>query len=304
MKKMDANNHKNNAFFKIKKLIKLIFPPIVILLYKKLVLHKLNNFEKNIPQTSDSSEAISFNGEYFTWDEAIKQCSGYESSFILDKVISSTNMVVSGKAVYERDSVLFDSIQYSWPVLAGLFLASSRSNGKLSVLDFGGALGSSYHQNKKFLNLLDFVEWNIIEQPNFVNAGNEYFKTDVLYFYDSLNNYVKNNKKPNVILLSSVLQYMPDPYCILKDLIQQDADVIIIDRTSYNIDSEIDLIRIQTVPDHIYSASYPCWFLNEKKLINFLNENNYLLIETFPALDNLDDRATWKGHIFYKNICG
>jgi putative methyltransferase (TIGR04325 family) len=38
-------------------------------------------------------------------------------------------------------------------------------------LDFGGSLGSSYFQNKKFLDALRLVEWNVVEQENFVATG-------------------------------------------------------------------------------------------------------------------------------------
>ena len=43
----------------------------------------------------------------------------------------------NGEAVYERDSVLFDEIQYSWGLLAGLQKAALENDGKLCVLDFG-----------------------------------------------------------------------------------------------------------------------------------------------------------------------
>ena len=71
---------------------------------------------------------------------------------ILDKVLAATLKVKQGQAVFERDSVLFDEIEYSWPLLAGLMWAAASNGGKLNVLDFGGALGSSYYQNRKFLH--------------------------------------------------------------------------------------------------------------------------------------------------------
>ena len=57
-------------------------------------------------------------------------------------------------------------------------------------------------------------------------------------------------------------------------------------------------IKIQTVPPIIYTASYPCRFLDERELVFELKKNNYSLVETFTSLDKLDDTATWKGHIF------
>ena len=58
------------------------------------------------------------------------------------------------RGVYERDSVLFDTIRYSWPLLSDLLRAASEDQNHLSVLDFGGSLGSSYYQNRVFLSHL------------------------------------------------------------------------------------------------------------------------------------------------------
>jgi hypothetical protein len=52
--------------------------------------------------------------------------------------------VKTGEAVYERDSVLFDEIQYSFPVIAALLRVASANKGKLNVLDFGGSEKSHY----------------------------------------------------------------------------------------------------------------------------------------------------------------
>ncbi len=284
-------------------ILKLFLPPILIKSYKKLTSMQYSNEPKINNDHYLANDLIVFNGEYFNWEDAARHCVGYDSSNILEKVIESTKLVASGEAVYERDSVLFDSIEYSWPLLSGLLLASSRSGGNLNVIDYGGSLGSTYYQNRKFLNLISNIKWNVIEQSNYVVAGNAYFKNDVLKFYDNLSDYSLDNI-PNVILLSSVLQYLSDPYQILNELANLNADIIILDRTSYCKNSNVDMLSIQNVPDHIYTASYPCWFLNESKVIQALVDNNYILIESFPAIDNLDDRAVWKGHIFCKTTTG
>ena len=43
----------------------------------------------------------------------MRMSSGYDSQLILDKVLTSTLKVKNGEAAYERDSVLFDEIQYA-----------------------------------------------------------------------------------------------------------------------------------------------------------------------------------------------
>ena len=112
-----------------------------------------------------------FTGNYATWDEAKKNCLGYDAPNILEKVKASLLKVKNGEAVYERDSVLFDHVEYSYPLLISLLYIATASENKLRLLDFGGSLGSSYYQNRNFLNRLELLEWSIVEQNHFVKCG-------------------------------------------------------------------------------------------------------------------------------------
>ena len=68
-------------------------------------------------------------GNYFAWEQACQDSTGYDSTVILERVQNALIKVKSGEAVYERDSVLFDETQYSWPLLACLlWIASCNGN--------------------------------------------------------------------------------------------------------------------------------------------------------------------------------
>jgi len=246
-------------------------------------------------------DTIRFEGDFPTWETAAAQCTGYDARNILAKVLDATLKVKRGEAVFERDSVLFDEIEYSWPVLAGLMQAAASNNGNLNVLDFGGSLGSSYFQNRKFLQDLPEVWWNIIEQTHFVEAGQAHIQDTYLRFYQSIDECLAENQ-PNVVLLSGVLQCLPDPYRRLDELLAIQARTVIIDRTPYLNVGEEEQIRIQHVPAWIYPASYPCRFFVERKLRDFIGTRGYRLLEEFAALDKLDPSATWKGHIFERRM--
>ena len=101
-----------------------------------------------------SENNTSFEGSYSTWKEADALSNGYGNMDILEKVLSSTMKVKNGEAVYERDSVIFYQIEYSWPILTGLMWAAAQNCGCLKILDFDGSLGSSYFENRLFLNSL------------------------------------------------------------------------------------------------------------------------------------------------------
>lgn len=204
---------------------------------------------------------IRFEGDYTNWEEAAAKCSGYDAEHILAKVLDATLTVIRGEAAFERDSVLFDEIEYAWPMLAGLLWAAARNGGVLNVLDFGGALGSSYFQNRKFLQGLPEVRWNVVEQSHFVQAGQKHIQDDRLRFYSTIDACLAESQ-PNVILLSSVLQYLPSPLDVLTDLSQCNATSLIIDRTPFSAQSK-DALVIQHVPSNIYSASYPMWIFSQ-----------------------------------------
>ncbi|MDV3001980.1 MAG: hypothetical protein N5P05_003586 [Chroococcopsis gigantea SAG 12.99] len=80
----------------------------------------------------------------------MKDAEGYDKDIILETVKNSLLQVKEGQAIYERDSVLFDKIEYSFPVLTMLLKVALENDSKLSVLDFGGSLGSHYFQYRNF----------------------------------------------------------------------------------------------------------------------------------------------------------
>ena len=245
-------------------------------------------------------EMIRFEGGFATWEEASVQCTGYDAEEILAKVLDATLKVKRGEAAFERDSVLFDQIEYVWPVLAGLMWAAARNGGRLNVLDFGGALGSSYFQNLKFLQALPEVRWNVVEQAHYVEAGQVSIQDDHLRFYQTIEDCLSENQ-PNVVLLSSVLQYLPDPHKIINEVIAVKADAVIIDRTIINL-SKAHRIYIQHVPASIYSATYPCRSLSEYLLIESMASNYQMAADftslQFPAL--LSIGSEFKGYFFQK----
>lgn len=235
-------------------------------------------------------------GNYSAWEKALKKSSGYDAENILEKVKEASLKVKNGIVPYERDSVVFNEIKYSFPLLSGLMWIAAQNGGNLNILDFGGSLGSSYYQNKRFLDSLKQVKWCIIEQENFVKAGLENFADERLHFYYTIDECLNLNDI-NVILLSSVLQYIEDPYELLETIKTKNFKYIIFDRTPFI--AQVDRLTIQKVHPAIYKAKYPCWFFNESKFINFMSED-YELVVDFIAFDSANIRSEFKGFVFRK----
>ncbi len=280
---------KNN--FKTK--LKLFIPPIIFKIKNKLIKKQLDVKEEN---------KYGWFGNYATWDEAKKDCTGYDSDIILQKVKTSLLKVKNGQAVYERDSVIFDKKEYSENLLTGLLQAASENDYKLNVLDFGGSLGSTYYQNKEFLKHLKQFSWNIVEQQNFVKEGKTYFEDDSLKFYYNIDDVIKD-KTCNIILISNTLQYIEKPYLLIKKILKYNFKYIIFDTTAF-LENNNDIITVQKVPPEIYNANYPAWFFNESKFLSFLKEeynliNDFESFHTKPIMLN-NKKAYWKGFIFKK----
>ena len=152
-------------------------------------------------------------------------------------------------------------------------------------MDFGGSLGSSYYQCKTFLSGLDNLQWSIVEQPHFVSCGKELFADETLKFYETIDDCLKV-QQPDVVLLSSVLQYLEKPYDLLESIIKHKFSYIIFDITPFHNGSH-DIITIQQVPEVIYSADYPCWIFSLDKFMKFLDNEfkslNFQALEKFSA---------------------
>jgi putative methyltransferase (TIGR04325 family) len=237
-------------------------------------------------------------GNYKSWEEALKKCTGYDDKLIVEKVKQSLLKVKNGEAVFERDSVLFNEIQYSFPLLPALGVIAVQEK-ELHVLDFGGSLGSSYFQNKHFfINQLLF-SWNIVEQPHFVETGKKYFEDEFLKFYFSINDCIKE-KKINVLVLSSVVQYLPYPFKFINEIINHQFKYILVDRTPVMLKGN-SRITIQRVPKKIYNAQYPCWLLNEQELLNMFTTNYNCHFNTFTSEEINYLHAAFKAYFFQLN---
>lgn len=259
------------------KFVKQITPPILIPGLNRLWFFFGRRFSRPPDQ-------LRLTGSYQVWADALADSIGYDDHQILDKTANALRKVKVGDAIFERDSVLFDEVQYNWPVLAGLMWVAAKNKGRLSVLDFGGSLGSTYFQNRAFLDSLGEVRWNIVEQSSHVAIGRSEFQDHRLRFFDSLDDFLASHD-PDVILLAGVLQYIEEPYKILDALRASSATHLIIDRTP-NWGGATDYLCVQHVPEYIYRASYPSWIFSKDRLSAKLRLD-WTIISEFQNDDSL-----------------
>jgi len=203
-------------------------------------------------------------GNYADWDAARAACRGYGEKRILHRVRAAARAVRNGSAVYERDGVTFHEPPPPWSGTGILQNAAART-GELSVLDFGGSLGSLYFQVRPQLKNCRTVHWRIVEQPEFVAAGRAEFANDELEFHSAATAACAANR-PDVLLLASVLPYLQSPLETLRELLNTDPSWVIVDRTGFTTSPSAQL-KVQRIPRTIYPASYPCWFLDRTEFL-------------------------------------
>jgi putative methyltransferase (TIGR04325 family) len=279
------------------KFYKSLVPSMILKKMRQSLLNKVFSQDSAGSSRNASACKYGFFGDFPSWEEAAKQSIGYDSKVILEKVKNAALKVKRGEAVYERDSVLFDKIQYSWALLSGILWVASMNDNRLNLIDFGGSLGTSYYQNRKFLKHLKALTWNIVEQESFVKCGKDYFEDEHLSFHLSIEACIKSGSIPDAILISGVLEYIEKPYELLKRIFDFNIKYILIDRTPFSADGR-DCITIQKVTSEIYKGSYPHWFFSLDKFKNYIKDKYELVEEFNSSIDSANFPSIYKGFIF------
>lgn len=233
-----------------------------------------------------------WSGDYADWQSASAAASGYHCGEILERVRGAAAAVRDGAALWERDSVCFHHEEYNWNLVACLMSVAAACAGSLHVLDFGGALGSSYFQHRKLLELVPECTWSVVEQRHFVDCGRSEFAGGGVEFFASMEQCLER-RAVNVFLFSSVLQYMEDPYQLLEKVRGLSPAAIIVDRTPFAPHGE--RITVQRVPRRIYQASYACRFLDRSRVENILRPPRV----STPWFSNSFDPEFFSGFMSY-----
>jgi putative methyltransferase (TIGR04325 family) len=151
------------------------------------------------------------------------------------------------------------------------------NSNRLSVIDFGGSLGTTYQQNRRFLSKLkNSVEWHIVEQENVcVLAKNFLTHERNLFYYSDL---VKIKTDVDIIIFSSSIQYIKE----FSDIIIKAKDLrpkyIIFLKTPIN-KTPFNLIFVQKIPGKIYEGSYPSWAFSSDCINDILRLDYNLIIK-------------------------
>ena len=257
-------------------------------------------FARKLMSQEHQREPIRFTGDFSNWETALRQTTGYAEPVILERTRAALVRVRDGLAPGERDSLILPEPDSPQGVLAALLRAAAERDGKLRVLDFGGSLGSTFFQCRGYLKVLSELHWIIVEQPAVVACGQAEFSNNQLSFAADLESVLQAADPPDVVVLSSVLSYIPAPHELLERLVRQRVRYIVIDRTACWSGNR-DRLAIQYIPEWIYPASYPAWFFVESGLhAHFASD--YDRIASYASADQplLPDAAAYSRGMCYR----
>jgi putative methyltransferase (TIGR04325 family) len=209
--------------------------------------------------------ATQWTGDYADWAAAVTASGGYAAPHILARVASAVRAVRSGEGLFERDGVLFQEAPPAWPVLDELLALADLQGGELTVLDFGGGLGGSYFNYRHAWAGIPRLRWHVVEQPAFVAAGRAEFADGRLQFFESAEMALAAGR-PDVLLLASVLPYVPAPYELLRTLLAVPYRYVLVERTGV-VTRANDSLTVQYVPPRLGGGSYPCWLFSRERLL-------------------------------------
>ena len=227
--------------------------------------------------------SVSWHGDYPTWDSASRICRGYDAPEIARNVLEKTLAVTGGRAAFERDGVLFSEMEYNWPALACLLSVGTAKHGRLEVMDFGGSLGSFFLQHRRFLSDVQLFQWHVVEQPHFVEIAKTHLHEQGLNFHDSVADCLSAGK-PTFAFLSSVLQYLQDPWSVIAEITSGPFTHLLVDRTPFT-DRKLDRITVQKVSQKICKSRYPCRFFSTDHFLERISKNWKLLAEWDDTID-------------------
>lgn len=226
---------------------------------------------------------IRFTGDYKTFDDARRAATGYDAPAILAATREAILKVKNGQHRWERDAMVADTDDLPCTLLSCLLrIAAKNARRSLHVLDFGGSLGSTYYWCRPFLSPDLALRWTVVEQPAHVAVGKTDFANNELSFALSVPEALQHGQ-PDVLLISGVLHFLPDPEAFLDEMRSWRMPYLILDREPL-WDHPHHRLTIQHVPPEIYEATYPAWFLSRDRIMRAI-QRDYDLVWRVPDLE-------------------
>ena len=247
----------------IKIFLKKFFPPILLDIYRSLKLKK-RIFTGPFPYNKIPNENVWFDNSY---------------------AINALRKLKSVKLVKKCKYDYFDILT--------LYLNSIIEEGRsIKVLDWGGGTGRVWVNIYKNIYKQETVEWNVVDTKCVTDIGENYSKNDKIQikFFENIDCLPSINY--DVIYINSTIQYVENFQDVLSKLLQKKPKHIIFNRLLCS-KGDVNLTFCQKIGERFT----PCTFISEKKLIQFLFDNNFKPIFNSPCWEE----CLYLNHFLPKN---
>ena len=219
-----------------------------------------------------------------SWEVAAQKSSGYESVNVIEPVVTAARRVQIDSQISN-----FSTSRYQ-QIAAGMLYCVSQgrfsSAESIRVLDVGGGGADYFHQFQEFAPQINF-DWTVLETPAMAEAMSNEFGQN-LSNLRWVNSIEKTNEIYDVVLCSSVFQYVENPFELLATLVAK-SRFLIVNRIPL-VDSSEHFVAIQRIISNGKRASYPVHFFAEEMFLIELSQYGdvvmrWLVTEDQPVID-------------------
>ena len=271
-----------NVSNNIKRILKAFLPPIVV----------------QIIQSRRNRAAV-----YPSYTAALADADGYQDMALVK--------AIAAKGKIFRDTIIETKQLDLASLRTVIALAVSLRSKTLRVIDFGGAAGTHFFMAKAILGNSVKLDWRIVETPGMVQAVTEEgLNNSELSFFDSLDK-AAGGQKFDLIFCSCSLNYTPDPYSVLDELVKIQAKYLMVTRTPI-ADRGVVLLQHSMIrhngagnlPKDMLTIdkriSYPVTILERSKVERSLKEFGEILLrleEEKQAYESKDNQYDFWGYV-------
>ncbi len=208
-------------------------------------------------------------GIYNSFDECPKCGQGFESDRWVCQETDKMNKLL--EAIKDNKTIP-SVVNYQMSLLAVLtaLVSANSSEGKVSILDFGGGAGSEYVSVTTGCVGEVVVDYHIVDSKNICQAGKKCFKDDrQIHFYDHLPGEIQS---VDIVHLCSSLQYIEDWKGLLQDLARYNPQYVLL------VDVPAGDIPTYATVQNYYESKISYWFFNVNDIISTMSLIHFKLL--------------------------
>lgn len=198
-------------------------------MYKDEIINFLRIIKNHIKTT------LKTRGNYKSFSDALLKCKSYEDKYLINIIIQKTQY-------YSRiiNSEVFENPNNDFVLLLKCIENYLNAKGEIiNIIDFGGGAGKHYYDVKKyFSNNNALINWNIIETEAMCKENKPY-ENNEMRFFPTIKESMCNNQNIHLVYSNSAVQYIEYPYDTLQNLVNMNANEIIISRIPITKGEEI-----------------------------------------------------------------